>query len=586
MNKTVKKILSVVITVAIILSSFAVPVSFAAGTKENITGTFKCDWFSESLTYPFEYNDDCFGDSSYTYSHKVATFALELSMASFKSFDEEDPDGNIANLYEQCGFETESLGYETEDYDTIGVSFGKKEMTVNGETFTLVCATIRSGNYGMEWGGNMRMGSGENHEGFEIGRNLAVGYINEYFRNNKIDGRVKLLIPGYSRGGSVANLTAAVLDDGTYASLIDGTDYIAQENIKSSDIYAYTFEAPQCTKSEKILNPEYKNIFNIANPNDYVTKYLMPKWGYSLYGVKYSLPSPEKLSNYDEYYEKLCTEFDRMMEVNDKKAEDVFYDAEHTRSVNAILDNLVERAADEIFKSPEYYVENYESGVIFIAGQYLGKQLGAKDALKTAGVIIGAVAVCMLPDNRSSIKSDGFRSYLAGKISESEAGKNLTQKEVDGLLELLQSAREFIRNNRNDVKALLGQLKTVMFVHQPYVELTWMNVISEKEIYEVNKKNDKLTLSYDTLNLRYKANAKITAYYTEEQGYIEWTSFDKAVATVNSDGLVTATGNGTTTISAELFDKNGEKVAAATTTVTSNMNFVQIVFKAVKGLFV
>ena len=558
------------------------PVSFAKETQSTATGTFRCDWFSESLTYPFEYSDEWFGESSYTYNHNVATFALELSMASFKSFDKDDPDGNIENIYKQCGFEVESLGYETEDYDTIGVSFGKKEMSVDGQTFTLVCAAIRSGNYGMEWGGNMRVGSGENHEGFEIGRNLAISYINEYFKTNKIDGRVKLLIPGYSRGASVANLTAASLDDGSYTSVLQDDDYIEKQNIRLDDIYTYTFEAPQCTKSSKVNYPEYKNIFNIANPNDYVTKYLMAKWGYSLYGVKYSLPSPEKLPNYAEYYDNLCTEFDRMMKVNKKKATAVFYDEENTRSVDAILDHLVDKIADEVFISPEYYTEHYESGVIFVAGQYLGKKLGAKDALKTAGVMLGAVCLCLLPDNMSSIKADGFRSYLAREISESKAGKNLSQKEIDGLLELIDSIRKFVRNNKSDVKALLGQLKTVMYVHQPYVELTWMNIISEKEIFETNRQNEALTLSYDILSLGYKSNAKINAFYDKNLGHIEWASLDKSIATVSANGIVTAVGDGTTTVSATLVDENGNKLASSKVTVTSNMNIIQSVFKANK----
>ncbi len=585
MNKIIKRILSVILTVAITLTCFAMPTGYAANDKNDNEneGTFKCDWFAESLTYPFELpKDEWFGESSYKYNHKIATFSLELAMASFKSFDKEDLDGNIANMYEQAGFEVQSLGYETEDYDTIGVSFGKKEMTVNGEKFTLVCATIRSGNYGMEWGGNMRVGLGENHKGFEIGRDLAIGYINEYFKQNKITGRVKLLIPGYSRGASVANLTTAALDDGTYVKLLKDTDYIARQNIALSDIYGYTFEAPQCTRSANIEKDEYKNIFNLANPNDYVTKYLMTKWGYSLYGIKYNLPSPEKLANYDEYYDKLCTEFNSMMKVNHKKASAVFYDEESTRSVDAILDSFIETAADVLFKDLDYYVENYESGLIYLAGQYLGKQLGAPEALQTAGVMFSAVALCVLPDNMSEIKSNGIRSYLARELSESRVGKELTQKEIDGLLELVEAVKKLIKENKSDVKALVNQLKTVMYVHQPYVELTWMNIITEKEIYEVNKQDDKLTLSYDTLDLNYKSNAKVTATYDETQGHVEWTSFDTSIATVTDEGIVTSVGDGTTTISATLVDKNGNEVAVRTITVNANMSLVQSAMKAIK----
>lgn len=586
--KLCKRILSLCLAVIIAISAMLCTTANAAddGDDSLKKGTFRCDWFAESLVYPYEYSDQWFFNSSYEYNHDIATFALELSMASFKSFDEKDPDKNVEKIYRECGFQTSSYGYETEDNDTIGVSFGKKKIVIGNSEFYLIALAVRSGNYGFEWGGNMRIGMGDTHEGFEIGKDKVLEYFNDYLSKNKFDDRVKLLIPGYSRGASVANLVAASLDDGTYKNKLKGENHIKELKIKQADIFAYTFEAPQCTKADNVSSALYKNIYNIINPSDYVPKFVMSDWGYSLYGVNYYLPSAENVSDYDDYYKELCATFDDMMAVNGKKAKDVFYNAKETRSLNAMLDSVLVDMGKEVFVNQKYYNEHFQNGVMFFARNYITQELGVKDGLETVGVMFSSAILAFTPSNSSIIKKEGYRAYIAKKIYQSGAGKGLSQKDCEGLLELLSRILDYVRKHRHDVMAMAGQLKTMMYVHQPYVELTWMKSIKVHNMKNVNNRyQTAFSVSYDKLSIPYKAKARLIANYYGDKYKVKWESNDKSIAYVNKDGYVTATGKGTAKIKATLYDEKDKELISYTTSVNVHMNSMQLLAHTVKGWF-
>lgn len=571
-----------------ILTALITPaVASDAVSTENLTeGTFQCDWFSESLFYPYTYTDEWFCTDAYTYNHDIATFALELSMASFKAFDEEDCDGNIKKMYTECGFETCSYGYDTAEYDSIGVSFGKKAMDVNGESFTLIALAIRSGNYGLEWGGNMRVGNGETHEGFEISKNTAIGYFNDYLSKNPVSGRVKLLIPGYSRGASVANLLAASLDDESYKTQLGGEDNIAKLNVDRHDMYIYTFEAPQCTKSASASDAIYGNIFNVINPSDYVPKFPMTSWGFTVYGVKYYLPCAENTKNYDSYYERLCKTFDDMMDVNGKKSSSVFYSAEKTRSVNAMIDSVMTKIGEDdgIFKSQQYYAENYQDGVIFMAANYMSRTLGVRDILETFLVSAGATAMGILPSNIRTIRNEGYIKYISARIAESGAGHGLTQKDCEYLFEFLFGTLDFVRNNKYDFRGLAKQLKTILSVHQPYVELTWMKTISADDMYNANiRQQSDFSVMYDSLSVPYRATAAIALTGKYGSGVVKWSSDNENAVSVDENGVVTAVGKGSALITATLYDDIGNVITSSSSQVSVYMTFFQNILYTLKN---
>ena len=576
------KFIAALLTVIITLSSMP----FTAKAEKKASGTYQCDWFDESLYYPYDYDDGWFSGDSYEYNHKLALLALNISMASFNSFNKDDRSENIRAMLENCGFKTKSYGYGTEGYDTAAVEMARKTVTKNGESCTVVIAAIRSGNYGMEWGGNMRIGSGENHLGFDIAKETVLNYINDYFTDEKISGRVKLLIPGYSRGGSIANLVGAELDDGSYRKSLKRADNIKNISLAKNDIYVYTFEAPQCTKKSGADGKIYGNIINIMNPNDYVPKFVMKDWGFGRYGVEYYLPSAENCSNYSSYYENVCKTFDTLMEDTDKKSDSNFYSEEDSRSVGAMFDSLMSKLADSVFKDQQHYAENFEDGLVFIAGQYIGKKLNAGNAMKTLGVIIAAVALGIIPTNMDTIKSDGFRAYLASRIAESDASSNLTKPQIQGIIDAVIALLEFAKENRSDVKALLGQLNTVLNVHQPYVTLSWMRSIGQDDMLKINGETEKpLHVSFNRIDLRYKANARITADYDSNLGSLRWSSDSDNVVSVDEDGFITAKGDGDTIITVELRSEDGRLIDSERVRVTVHMNTLEAFVTTVKNIF-
>lgn len=577
-----KRVVTVVLASAVIMTSLP----FAAAEEKKTTGIFQCDWFDESLYYPFEYSDSLFTGDSCEYNHGLAVFLLGISMASFNSFDASDRDGNITRMFEECGFETETYGYETEGYDTAGVVMGSKKVRNADGEYTAVIAAVRSGNYGMEWGGNLRVGTGENHLGFDIGKEIILNYINSYFSKHPIQGKIKLFIPGYSRGGSIANLVGAELDDGSYKQSIKGEDCIGKARIGRDNTFVYTYEAPQCTRKSGADDAVYSNIFNIMNPNDYVPKFVMDDWGFTNYGVEYYLPSAENCANYSDYYENVCKEFDTLMAETDKDSDSNFYSEEDSRSVGAMLDSIMSKLAKDVFESQEYYSQKYEDGMIFIAGQYIGKKLNAGDALKALGVMLTAVALGVIPANMETIKSDGFRSYVAGQIAESDAGQNLSKDQIQGIIDVITVMIEFAKDNRSDVKALLGQLNTVLNVHQPYVTLAWMRSISGDDIKKINTAEKKLlTVSFNKIDIRYKANARIIADFDESLGKVVWSSSSQNVVSVDSDGFITAKGEGTAVVTARLVDSGGNVLDYENISVTVHTNVIEAFVCTLKNLF-
>jgi hypothetical protein len=587
MHKVSVKAIAALLSVIIILTSCPSIIAFAADKADGKTdGTFVCDWFNESITYPFTYSDNYLSGSSYDYNHELATFALCVSMASFASFDKMNPDEHVKDLFTQCGYNTASYGYDTEGYDTVGLEIGRKDVNISGSDYTVLILTVRSGNYGLEWGGNLRIGTGVNHEGFDLAKKLVYQYLNDYLSKNEINNEVKLLISGYSRGASITDLVAAGLDDSSYKdSLVGVNDNIAEKKIEKDNVYAYTFEAPQCTKSENASDKVYGNIFNVLNPSDYVTKFVMDDWGFTHYGVELNLPSAENCNNYSDYYKKVCREFDTMMAPTGKQSGDYFYNRDDSKSADATLDFIFEGFAKKVFISQEYYAENYQEGIVFIAGQYLGRKLGQKDIAKTLGVSLVAAAVSIIPSNLEKIKSDGYRTYLAKRIAQSDAGASLTDQQISSLLDVLMSLLDFLSDNTNNVYALMTQLKTMLYIHQPYIELSWMRVLSADDIKLINdNKNTNLTINYTTLDLKHNTNGRLEAKYDSSEGYIKWTSDDSGIASVDSSGNVKAGARGTTTVTATLYDKNDEPIAKSYATVNVHMNIVQVIVNSVKDL--
>lgn len=91
------------------------------------------------------------------------------------------------------------------------------------------------------------------YKGMDIAKNRAMEFIEEFIeKNDDPNCQNCMLITGHSRGGALANMIGAEMED--------------RDNIRS---YTYAFNAPSVTVNEKAK--EYTTIFNIFDSNDFLT---------------------------------------------------------------------------------------------------------------------------------------------------------------------------------------------------------------------------------------------------------------------------------------------------------------------------
>ena len=252
-------------------------------------------WFSEHF----------FTKPSNIYNPSLAAATI-ASLCSADTCDEgelsENGDKYIKDLVvDRLQFENyEQIGYNTlTTKESIGATIACNTYPDNyfnddyHDKTTLIYLPIRSCSYKNEWADNMFVGNGsdtrtvtsldgnkytfktlnKNHSGFDLSAQNVICFLNCYIKKYKIDGRIKLWITGYSRGGAVANLTSAILNRAIYENKLES--FLGNGNyiLNKDDIYTYTAAAPSGANVNQNPNPRsniYNNIFNIIDPNDIV----------------------------------------------------------------------------------------------------------------------------------------------------------------------------------------------------------------------------------------------------------------------------------------------------------------------------
>ena len=266
------------------------------------------------------YTDHYFDAPSTEYNPHLATlsslcarYSMMRSGPSSPSDDEfyaEQPK-RVKAFYEAIGFGTFAANddyYSRTRFDTIGVACASKKF---GD-YAIVSCVIRSGGYFNEWENNVFLGDGSNshmmHEGWYNAANKTISFLSDYLNKNDLGTKnIKLWLSGYSRGAAVMNIVGGLLDsrfnsDGKYTFSKGGADdaYLTHDNF-----FVYTFETPQganiyCTDFQHPKAPLYNNIFNIINPNDFVTKVGFSKnFGFTRFGIDRFITA--KLNNPDGF---------------------------------------------------------------------------------------------------------------------------------------------------------------------------------------------------------------------------------------------------------------------------------------------
>lgn len=175
----------------------------------------------------------------------------------------------------------------------------------DGTPTTLLFVGIR-GTYGTEWLSNFNIlgqsVTDVDHPGFKAAEEEVEEALRAYAHELGADpSHTRILVTGHSRGGAIANLLAADLNnpDDDEAALAP-----------SSGIFAYTFAAPGATRALDRHDEEYGNIFNVVNEADIVPQLPLSAWGFGRYGSKVTLPNTAS-ADFDDSFATMQTAYHR-----------------------------------------------------------------------------------------------------------------------------------------------------------------------------------------------------------------------------------------------------------------------------------
>ena len=254
--------------------------------------------------------DDAWLDSQhsgYSYNHGLARVAGAIMSTVYLQ-----PQGALTDLLSALGCEKETVrdyhyaAVEPEFPHKSGYSFAWRQME-NGEA--LVFVAIRGTNGRQEWLSNLNIADATRkkqryHEGFERSAMLVLHDLALYIEEQGLDiARAHFLITGHSRGAAVANLVGAFLDRGEWDYLTEGMG-----KADPGHLSVYAFASPNsCTDIAERKAGLYRNIYNIINPEDVIPElpFRGGSWDYGSFGLRFCLPSAEKLKGEPERYKTL-----------------------------------------------------------------------------------------------------------------------------------------------------------------------------------------------------------------------------------------------------------------------------------------
>ena len=242
--------------------------------KESEPVSFTGSYTSYGLIIPREYtfSEDYFRLPSDKYNHDLAKLSLGMALSAFRDIlHPEKQDNDLIAFLEGMGFDQIETDTYRSDPTAYSVAYGIGQLQL--DDMTVVALAVCGGNYEAEWASNLTIGNEVRAAGFQDAAQKVQKGLKDYLEHHPAGDNAKLWITGYSRGGAVANITAA-----------DCTD-----SRTFKDIYAYTFASPRTTKEPG----KYRSIFNIVQKNDIVPKIPLADWGYQRYGTDLFLVSPE-----------------------------------------------------------------------------------------------------------------------------------------------------------------------------------------------------------------------------------------------------------------------------------------------------
>jgi len=255
-KRSVLRILCIIIAAVFLIEMLPLG---ASAESEIITGqfTYMPSFVDEPATDTYYYSDGYFTALSTQQNQHLLTMSMALALASM----EIGGDSYVTALLNDIGYtdiQTDDMTV-TPTTDTIGTAIAHKKI----DGHDVIAVSIRGNKYGAEWAANLTAGTTGNIKGFQDPTDLVIARIKNYIDAHHLSN-VKLWIAGYSRAGSVADLTGVYINE-----------HLNEFDTAADDVFVYCFEAPRCCTSDKV----YDNIFCIRNKNDLITYVYPESWG-------------------------------------------------------------------------------------------------------------------------------------------------------------------------------------------------------------------------------------------------------------------------------------------------------------------
>ena len=285
--------------------------------SENLKGTLSTPIEIEGVKGNIDVDFDLglFRNSAKDYNHELCRLACKLVVVAYDKIVDDDAATELSGFpYTQVALRDTLLKMGCEhmeiqpkaERDEVSYFIASRDIELDGEEYNLILAAF-IGSYKKTWysnfdpygvdrianGGKGYAGDAEKgiiHLGFADARDFMFGRITDFIKKNASGKPIKILITGHSRGAATADLLAAkVIDLGGFGEGI---------NIDRENIYAYCFATPNFADAKKVdvNNPDYRQIYSIVSPEDFVTEVLPKACGFGKYGTVYSLLGKDNMS--------------------------------------------------------------------------------------------------------------------------------------------------------------------------------------------------------------------------------------------------------------------------------------------------
>ena len=334
------------------------------------------------------YKNDYFLHDSSVFDVDLAALSLGLSVATGpldyvepENAEEESMDvegyENVESFMEKMHFDDIYINEyfkENETEDTAGFALGHRHF----DDIELVAVAIRGFDYGDEMKGNFKLGKTDNASGFNSGMQMVYDGLSQYISNSLSDTRLKLWITGYSRGGAIANLLGAKINDE-----IDSG--ICPWDLDKGNTFVYTFATPKGLTMDNVS--DYENIYNIIHLYDGVTQVAPSAYNLKRCGTDIVLHDDNELTLLNEYDEDIVIKpFAQKSMSLDFKPKDV-ENPTYTSILdlyNSLFSNLLAERSDTKYldiSTRDNYVDNFEPTIMYAFNIYNGLTKQQKDAL-------------------------------------------------------------------------------------------------------------------------------------------------------------------------------------------------------------